>query len=52
MGNQIRRGLVVGEVMNPIVESILNNIEKVMIGKRNVARIKYCGFISRRTCFA
>lgn len=31
--------MVMMEKMNPIVESILNNIEKVMIGKRNVAEL-------------
>lgn len=46
MGNQIRRGLVVGEVMNPIVESILNNIEKVMIGKRNVAQLSIVALLA------
>src|SRR3954453_20518077 len=46
MGNQIRRGLVVGEEMNPIVESILNNIEKVMIGKRNVAGLSIIALLA------
>ena len=46
MGNQIRRGLVVGEVVNPVVESILNNIEKVMIGKRNVAELSIVALLA------
>ena len=35
-----------GEVMNPVVESILNNIEKVMIGKRNVAQLSIVALLA------
>ena len=35
-----------GEVMNPVVESILNNIEKVMIGKRNVAELSIVALLA------
>ena len=35
-----------GEVMNPVVERILNNIEKVMIGKRNVAELSIVALLA------
>ncbi len=37
---------VVNEVMNPIVERILYNIEKVMIGKRNVAELSLVALLA------
>lgn len=37
---------MVNEVMNPIVERILYNIEKVMIGKRNVAELSLVALLA------
>ena len=33
-------------MMNPVVERILNNIEKVMIGKRNVAELRLVALLA------
>ena len=37
---------MVSEGMNPIVEHILTNIEKVMIGKRNVAELSVVALLA------
>jgi MoxR-like ATPase len=45
---RIRRGgfIVAREHMNPIIEKILLNIEKVMIGKRNVAELSLIALLA------
>src|SRR5919112_4069436 len=42
----MRRIYVALENMNPIIEKILLNIEKVMIGKRNVAELSLIALLS------